>query len=745
MEENEGGGGFGGDPADHHFHRNEAISAVVDEGFLGEEDDDYEDLYNDVNVGENFLQSIRKTEDFGVRKEEGLSDKRVIQVAGNPSSQALPLPPPSQRVLDGRGGGGGGGEERNFERDEVASSAVRAPSGTVVEGYQQQQQQNMVFRGPGVGAGGGPTGTPGGGGGGLRVELGQPSSNKRAGELEEQTVSNSVVNQGGMVHQQPPPPHHAPSGVSLAGPVGNMGSVGNMGGIEGTVRPGGANVNGAGGNGYGNVGGAVGGGGGGGTGAGGGQGTILFVGDLHWWTTDAELEGELSKYGPVKEVKFFDEKASGKSKGYCQVEFYDPAAATACKERMNGHLFNGRPCVVAFASPYTVKRMGEAQVNRNQQMAQSTVTQGRRGTGDQQGKPGGSNIATGGNYQGGGENNRAYGRGNWGRGNAQGMGNRGAMNPMRSRGGGMGGRGMMGNGGNGFGQGIGATPPLMHPQTMMGQGFDPAFGGPMGRMGSYGGFPGGPTPPFSGILSSFPPVGSVGLPGVAPHVNPAFFGRGMPMNTMGMMPTTAVDGPNMGMWSDPNMGGWPGEEHGGRAGESSYGEDAVSDHQYGEVSHDRGAWPNAIKEKDRGSERDWSGSSERRYRDEREPGYDRDIPREKDVGHDNEWSERRPRDERDIARDRERERDRDRERSRDRERDRDRDRDRERDRDRHRDDRDRYADHHRYRERDLEYDDEWDRGRSSRTHSKSRISHEGEQRSRSRDAEYGKRRRLTSE
>ncbi|KAL3503622.1 hypothetical protein ACH5RR_038071 [Cinchona calisaya] len=678
-------------------------------------------------------------------------------MSANPSSQPLP-PPPAPLGVIGSVGGGGGGEERKFERDEVGSSAVKVSSGRVVEGYQQLQQQNMGFGGPGVGSGtgGGPIGTPSGvGGGGLRVELGQSSGNKAASGLEVQTVTNSVPNPGGMVQQQQPqpplpPPPHAPSGGSLVGPVGNIGNVGNMGGVEGVVRPVGVNVNGAGGNGYGNVGGTVGGGTGAGAGGGaGGQGTILFVGDLHWWTTDAELEVELSKYGPVKEVKFFDEKASGKSKGYCQVELYDPAAATACKEGMNGHLFNGRPCVVAFASPYTVKRMGEAQVNRNQQMAQSTINQGqgRRGTGDPPGKPGGSNILTGGNYQGSGENNRGYGRGNWGRGNAQGMGNRGAMGPIRSRGGGMGGRGMIGNGGNGFGQGIGATPPLMHPQTMMGQGFDPAFGGPMGRMGSYGGFPGAPTPPFSGILSSFPPVGTVGLPGVAPHVNPAFFGRGMPMNTMGMMPHTGVDGPNMGMWPDPNMGGWTGEEHGGRAGESSYGEEAVSDHQYGEVSHERGgAWSNAMKEKDRGSERDWSGSSDRRYRDDREPGYDRDIPREKEAGHDNDWSERRPRDERDAGRDRERDRDRDRERSRDRERDRDRDRDRERERDRHRDDRDRYADHHKYREREPEYDDEWERGRSSRTHSKpSRISHEEEQRSRSRDAEYGKRRRLTSE
>ncbi|OMO83745.1 hypothetical protein CCACVL1_11231 [Corchorus capsularis] len=460
---------------------------------------------------------------------------------------------------------------------------------------------------------------------------------------------------------------------------------------------------------------------------------------------DAELESELCKYGPVKEVKFFDEKASGKSKGYCQVEFYDPAAAAACKEGMNGHAFNGRPCVVAFASPFTVKKMGEAQLNRNQQMAQAAVPQTKRGPNDAAGKTGANNIQTGGNYQGG--DNRGYGRGNWGRGNAQGMGNRGPVGPMRNRAGGMGGRGIMGNGGNGFGQGIGATPPLMHPQSMMGQGFDPAFGGPMGRMGSYGGFPGAPTPPFSGILSSFPPVGGVGLPAVAPHVNPAFFGRGMPpMNGMGMMPTGGVDGPNMGMWSDPSMGGWGGEEHGGgRAGESSYGEEAASDHQYGEVSHDRGGWQNPMKEKDRASERDWSGSSERRYRDEREPGYERDMPREKDVGPDHDWPERRHRDDRDIGRERERERDRERERSRDRDRDRDRERDRDRDRDRYREERDRYADHHRYRDREPEHDEEWDRGRSSRTHSKSRLSQDEEHRSRSRDADYGKRRRLTSE
>ena len=43
--------------------------------------------------------------------------------------------------------------------------------------------------------------------------------------------------------------------------------------------------------------------------------TTLFMGELHWWTMDIDLEAELIKYGQLKEVKFYDEKASMKSKG----------------------------------------------------------------------------------------------------------------------------------------------------------------------------------------------------------------------------------------------------------------------------------------------------------------------------------------------------------------------------------------------------------------------------------------------
>ncbi|KAL7171626.1 hypothetical protein ACSBR2_036314 [Camellia fascicularis] len=424
-------------------------------------------------------------------------------------------------------------------------------------------------------------------------------------------------------------------------------------------------------------------------------GTMIFVGELHWWTTDAEIESVLSQYGRVKEIKFFDERASGKSKGYCQVEFYDAVAAAACKEGMNGHIFNGRACVVAFASPQTIKQMASSYMNKNQVQPQSQ-TQGRRPMNDGVGRGGGMNQPSG-------DGGRNYGRGGWGGRGGQGiLNNRGpGGGPMRGRGGPMGAKNMIGStsgvgiggSGGGYGQGLAGPafggPPggLMHPQGMMGAGFDPTY---MGRGAGYGGFSG---PPFPGMLPSFPAVNAMGLAGVAPHVNPAFFGRGMAANGMGMMGPTGMDGHHAGMWTDTSMGGWGGEEHGRRTRESSYGgEDGASEYGYGEASHEKGVRSNAAsREKEWGSERDWSGNSEKRHRDEREVERDRSD------------REHRYREEKDGYR------------------------------------------NPRQREQDLSYEDDWDRGQSSsRSRSRSKAMPEEDHR-RSRDVDYGKRRRLPSE
>ncbi|KAJ0988243.1 hypothetical protein J5N97_006599 [Dioscorea zingiberensis] len=441
------------------FHRNEAISAVQDEEQYYGEDDDYEDLYNDVNVGDGFHQTLRPPVAEDQKRTEPPPPLPPPPVNDPPEKAQIPGILAESKPIDRSGG--------------FPAEQIRPPAGIRPD---------------------------------LAVNLGRP------GEIQGFS-GNSASGSGG--------------GGAFQGIVGNdafqrQSSVGNT------------------------------------NGAGGGGGTTLYVGDLHWWTTDAELEAELCKYGQVKEVRFYDEKASGKSKGYAQVDFFDPMAAAACKEGMHGHVFNGRPCVVAFATPYGVRRLGEAQLNRNQPMAQTqqqppNVQKGR---------------GTGGGAQMGGNFGRGGGGGNWGRGG--GMGNRGPMGNMRNRMGPVGGRGIMGNGGM-----VAPPPPVMHPGAM----FDPTgYGAAMGRMGGgYGGFPSGPMgAPFPGMLPSFPPV-------VAPHVNPAFFGRGMSAG-------------GVGMWSDPNMGGWGGEE------QSSYGEDAASDQQYGEASHG----------KDRASERDCSHQYERR-------------------------------------------------------------------------------------------------------------------------------------
>ncbi|KAL8532771.1 hypothetical protein ACS0TY_009109 [Phlomoides rotata] len=419
--------------------------------------------------------------------------------------------------------------------------------------------------------------------------------------------------------------------------------------------------------------------------------TMLFVGELHWWTTDAELESILSQYGKVKEVKFFDERASGKSKGYCQVEFYDPAAAAACKEGMHGHVFNGRACVVAYANAQTIKQMGASYTNRTQNQSQSQLP-GRNPINDGAGRGNGTNYPSG-------DGGRNYGRGGWGRGGNQ-FPNKGpGPGPIRGRGG-MGNKNMMGNapgagGGGAYGQGpagpgFGVPPGMMHPQGMMGPGFDLAF---MGRGGGYGGFSGHGYP---GMLPPYPPVNSMGLPGVAPHVNPAFFGRGMAPNGMGMMGTSGMDAHHSGMLADNNMGGWGGEEHGRGTRESSYGgEDNASEYGYGEGSQEKGVRStSASREKERNSERDFSSNPEKRAK--------------------------RHREERDHERDRY-------------------DRDH-----KYREEKDRSRDY-RHKGRDAGHEDDWDKGQSSRSHSKPRAVPEDDHRSRSRDADYSRRRRMPSE
>ena len=65
-------------------------------------------------------------------------------------------------------------------------------------------------------------------------------------------------------------------------------------------------------------------------------GTALYIGNLQWWTTDVDLERLCSKYGEILALKTFEDKLTGKSKGYVMVHFEASEAAAACQAELNG-------------------------------------------------------------------------------------------------------------------------------------------------------------------------------------------------------------------------------------------------------------------------------------------------------------------------------------------------------------------------------------------------------------------------
>ncbi|KAK9074634.1 hypothetical protein SSX86_007232 [Deinandra increscens subsp. villosa] len=604
-------------------HGDGAIPALADDE-IGGEDDEYDDLYNDVNVGENFLQMQQAESLPSVNVGNGKFHDQKPNIP-----EAQPEAQPESMVSQDKSTSG------------VAAETVHPSTGLNKEGLTVDLlQKRMVPE--------------------VSDDMGFRSTQNLVEPVSGPT--GPIGNEHGPVLNSNPGP-----GPGVVTPMSGH----QMGGNQ--VRP--AVENGP---------------------------TTLYVGELHWWTTDAELENVLSHYGRVKEIKFFDERASGKSKGYCQVDFYDSGSAAACKDGMNGYVFNGRPCVVAFASPQTIRQMGASYGNKNQGAPVQSQAEppGRRPMNDVAGRGGGNNFF-------GGDAGRNYGRGNWVRGGGQGGMNRGGGN-MRGRGG-MGPKNVNTSGfgsgpaGGGYGGPAFGGPPggFTHPQGMMGGGFDPNF---MGRGAGYGAFPGAG---FPGMMPQFPGVNTMGLSGVAPHVNPAFFNRGMGGGGMGMMGGGGMEGPQAGMWGDMSMG-WGGEDHGQSQGqgqrtrESSYGgEDGGSEHGYGgeEASHEKVTTTrsNAVS---RDKDREWSENSDKRNRDGREP-KDRDRY-EKDY--------------------------------------------------KYKEEKDSYRDHHRQKDRNTGYEDDWDRGGQSSTRSRSRSRampeddrHHHRSRSRSRDADYGKRRRMRSD
>lgn len=77
----------------------------------------------------------------------------------------------------------------------------------------------------------------------------------------------------------------------------------------------------------------------------------LFVGNLTYDVTEAELREYLSPAGAVVSVRIPTDRETGKPRGFAFVEFGDAAQAEEAIRRFNQQPFKGRPLVINEARP----------------------------------------------------------------------------------------------------------------------------------------------------------------------------------------------------------------------------------------------------------------------------------------------------------------------------------------------------------------------------------------------------------
>jgi RNA recognition motif-containing protein len=77
----------------------------------------------------------------------------------------------------------------------------------------------------------------------------------------------------------------------------------------------------------------------------------IYVGNLPYSTTEAELRAAFEAYGAVASAKVIMDRDTGRSKGFGFVEMPDDSEASAAIGGLNGQPMNGRPLRVNEAQP----------------------------------------------------------------------------------------------------------------------------------------------------------------------------------------------------------------------------------------------------------------------------------------------------------------------------------------------------------------------------------------------------------
>lgn len=78
----------------------------------------------------------------------------------------------------------------------------------------------------------------------------------------------------------------------------------------------------------------------------------LFVGNVPFRMTDAEMSELFGQYGEIVELRLVTDRATGRSKGIAFVEFATEDQAKAAMEALNGYEVESRALVVNVARPF---------------------------------------------------------------------------------------------------------------------------------------------------------------------------------------------------------------------------------------------------------------------------------------------------------------------------------------------------------------------------------------------------------
>jgi RNA recognition motif-containing protein len=75
----------------------------------------------------------------------------------------------------------------------------------------------------------------------------------------------------------------------------------------------------------------------------------LFVGNLSYSTTEADLRAYFGTVAPPSQVVLPVDRETGRPRGFAFVEFLDRGQAEQAIQKFNGQIFNGRPLAVSEA------------------------------------------------------------------------------------------------------------------------------------------------------------------------------------------------------------------------------------------------------------------------------------------------------------------------------------------------------------------------------------------------------------